>query len=114
METNNPIALTMNTRVNDIWIGLAKAQVDKVRNSIKDANYAYVTVVGWAKGRNDFKKKIASELKVLNFNFLRLEEAEKFKDRIARHEVSESVRQLADELRGGSEDIKFSTFHTFD
>jgi len=104
----------MNTRVNDIWIGLAKAQVDKTRNSIKDANYAYVTVVGRAKGRNDFKKKIASELAVLNFTLLRLEETEKFEDRIARHGINESVRQLADELRGGSEEIKFSTFHTYD
>jgi hypothetical protein len=104
----------MNTRVNDIWIGLAKVQVDKTHNSIKDANYAYVTVVGRAKGRSDFKRKIASELVVLKFNLLRLEEAEKFEDRIARHEVNESVRRLADELRGGNEDIKFSTFHTYD
>lgn len=104
----------MNTNQYDIWIGLANVQVDKIRSSIKDANYAYVTVIGRAKGRGDFRNKIARELCALNLNFLGLEELEKFEARLAHHEVNESVRRLVDELQDGGEDIKFSTFHTYD
>jgi hypothetical protein len=104
----------MSTNQYDIWIGLANVQADKIRSSIKDANYAYVTVVGRAKGRNDFRNKVARELCALHFNLLRLEEPEKFEARLAHHEVNESVRCLAGELQDGGEDIKFSTFHTYD
>jgi hypothetical protein len=104
----------MNTRTDDkeIWIGLANVRVDRSHNKITDADYAYVTVVGLARGESDFKQQIAQELSRLGFRLLKLEEAEKFKERVRNFEVENSIFKLTEELTS-DERVKFSTFHTY-
>jgi len=45
---------------------------------------------------------------------LRLQEAEKFSNRIQKFEVENSILKLAEELISGDIEVKFSTFHTYD
>lgn len=106
----------MNIRVNhsEIWIALANIQIDKNLSSIKDASYAYVTVIGLTKSKIDFRKKVAEELLRLNFRLLKLEEVEKFKERVVRYKVEKSIYELVQELLNSDAEIKFSTFHTYD
>lgn len=106
----------MNTRVEqaEIWIAMANVQVDKNNSSIKDAGYAYVNVLGLAKSKIDFRKNVANELSSLKLKLLRLENAERFKERVAKYKVEDSIHVLVKELLDGDAKIKFSTFHTYD
>jgi len=114
MEKNYQIVPTMNirNRHNEIWIALANISIDRDKSSIPDAEYAYVTVVGRAKGRLDFRKKVAKELSQLGFTLLRLEEADKFDNRVKEFGVTDAIVALTKELKG-SDEVKFSTFHTY-
>jgi altronate dehydratase len=116
MEKSHLIVPIMNTRVrhDEIWIATANIKIDQIRSSIKDANYGYVTVLGLAKGKIDFREKVAKALSLQHFMLLRLQEAEKFSNRIQKFEVENSILKLAEELISGDIEVKFSTFHTYD
>jgi hypothetical protein len=105
----------MNTQREEkaIWIALANVSIDRINSSIDSANYAYVTVVGIARQRMDFEEKIKIELDKLGFTLLDLEDVDRYDDRIRGFEVEEAITSLAKEL-STNEDIKFSTFHTYD
>ena len=105
----------MNIRVKQaqVWIAVGKIQIDRNVSSINNASYAYVTVVGLYKSRIDFRKKVAEELSRVNFKLLRLEGAERFIERVARYKVEESIHELVQEVLNSREEIKFSTFHTY-
>jgi hypothetical protein len=105
----------MNTQTEqkDIWIALANLSIDRINSSISDANYAYVTVVGRAKDKIDFEKKVANELSRQGFKLLGLEEVDKFESRIKEFKVEDAVTALAKDLNS-NEEVKFSIFHTYD
>jgi hypothetical protein len=61
----------------------------------------------------DFEEKIKKELYKLGFTLLTLEDVDRYEDRIKGFKVGEGVASLVKELNT-NEDIKFSTFHTYD
>lgn len=104
----------MNTRTEqkEIWIALANLSIDKINSGIRDADYAYVTVVGKAKGKMDLRRKVAKELSRMGFKLLRLEEVDKFERRLKEFKVEDDIIALAKDLNS-NEEVKFSTFHTY-
>ncbi len=107
MNINNKYCL-------EIWIGLAKVQTEKKQIEFKNAKNAYVNVLGLAKNKIDFKKRIKKELSILDFKLIRLEEPEIFSNRIVHHKIDKSLYRLAKELIDGDSKIRFSIFHTYD
>jgi len=106
----------MNTQAEykEIWIGLANIKIDRALSSIEDADYAYVTAVGLAKGKGNFKQRVAEKLSSLNFKLLKLEQAERLSERIKKFKIEDSILQLAQDIINSDEEVKFSTFHTYD
>jgi hypothetical protein len=113
-EKKYQIVPTMNIRTdhNEIWIALAKVKSVSSDNEIGISGYAYVTVVGLAKSKLGFRRGVAGELSRLNFKLLRLEDAEKFDDRVKKFKVDRIIHEIAGGL-SGDERVKFSTFHTY-
>ena len=105
----------MNTKIkyDQIWIALANIKIDPIRGNIKDAHFAYVTVLALAKDKIDFREKVAKSLSLQHFKLLRFEEAERFSKRIEKFEVEDSILKLAEDLINGGAEVKFSTFHTY-
>ncbi len=116
MEIKNLVVPIMNTQIKyeEIWIALANIEVDRIRSNIKNADYAYVTVLGLAKGKIDFRQRVAKALSLQYFRLLRLEEVERLINRIEKFEVESSILKLAEELLNDGTDVKFVTFHTYD
>jgi hypothetical protein len=106
--------MSIRNKHDEIWIALANIQIDQVRSSITDANYAYVTVLGLAKGESNFMQKVSEMLSLQHFKLLRLEEVERLSERIAKFELESSILALAEDIINGHAEVQFSTFHTYD
>jgi hypothetical protein len=97
-----------------IWIGLAKVHVDKKQADFKNWSNAYVNVLGLARGKADFRKKVKRALAQMNFTLRRLEDPETFARRISTYKIDQSLYRLAKDLLEDNDKIKFGTFHAYD
>jgi hypothetical protein len=115
MDKKYPIALTMNIRTDDdnIWIALAKVKSSASDNKLGPSGCAYVSVVGLAKTKLGFKRSVVEMLSRLNFKLLVLDDVEKLNERVKKFEVDTRLLELANGL-SHDENVKFSTFHSYD
>lgn len=120
MEKKYPIVPIMNFHnkyfLQPIWIGLAKVSAKNDVKSQLKANNAYVNVVGVAKSKLLFKKHVRDALeRNWGISLKRIEDVELLNDRLKKYDVDESILSLANSLRNDiHNNIKFSTFHTFE
>jgi hypothetical protein len=117
MGIKNQIVRIMNTHSKyclEVWIGLAKVQADSKQSVLKNANNAYVNVLGLARNRIEFKKIVGQALSDMNLRLNRLENSETFSKRITAYKVDKLLYRLAKELLEGNTRTKVSTFHTYE
>ncbi|HLY72045.1 MAG TPA: hypothetical protein VKR53_20065 [Puia sp.] len=105
--------MNINENPEEIWIGLAKVQSTKEMGVLENAKNAYVNVLGLARNKIEFRKKVKDELLKLELTLNRLEEIQIFKDRIKEYSVDKSIHNLAKKINNKNKKILFSTFHTF-
>lgn len=106
--------MSINKEMNKIiWIGLAKIESEKQSELLGFATKAYVTVLGRAENRKIFRSKVKDYFLNLNLQLLRLEEVEQLNSRIQHFTVEQKILDLAKQLHTGINDIKVSTFHTY-
>jgi altronate dehydratase len=104
---------TSNKYKLEVWIGLAKVNA-KNKNVFKNANNAYVNVIGLANNKNNFRERVKEELLQLNLSLTRLEDVEIFNNRVQSYRVDKVLYKLADELLKNGKWVKFSKFHTYE
>ncbi len=97
----------------EIWIGLVSVVPTERNTSLGDGTGgAYVNVLGFALGQEDFEDKVKFHCKALGFEPLEIEDAEPFAQRISQWEVANELHALAREVENTGE-FRFGTYHSF-
>ena len=98
---------------NNIWIGLVHVSSLPNNDLLGNAKGAYVNVLALANNPNDFTNKVKESIIDLGLDFIELEDAELFSERIENYEVQENIKILATEVIK-SKEVRFGDFHTYD
>jgi hypothetical protein len=94
------------------WIGLAHVfPLDS--DVLGPASGAYVNVVGFAKDKLSFRKKVKLELAKIGLQLKRLEAAEPFNNRLSKFRLGEEILELSNRIESGESAVAFSKFHTY-
>jgi hypothetical protein len=97
----------------ELWIGLAKVEQLTRNGVLGDADQAYTNALAVAQSRSAFRSKVRKALAELGLELKRLEDAETWDARTAKHTVDDELRKIAREA-GTNASVRFGTFHAFD
>jgi hypothetical protein len=70
-------------------------------------------VIGLARSKTDFRKKVKESLLEMNLNLIRIEGVELFSHRIQSYKVDKVLYKLVNDVMKNSQQIRFSTFHGY-
>lgn len=98
---------------SEVWIALVGV-VPKNGNALLDEKVggAYVNVLAYASGLEDFQERVKLELDRRDFQIIEIENPEPFRLRVKHYEVAKEIKVIARHVER-DKDIQFATFHTF-
>lgn len=100
------------SRYERVWIGLAEVIQRPRADVLLDRNLAYVNVLAFAHGEDEYRREATRVLNTLGFDLLSIADAESLSSRMENSGLSAPLLALAEQvLLTGSP--QFGTFHTW-
>lgn len=101
------------TKRKQLWIGLVEVRAPKPTDVLVDAKGAFVNLVTWASGIDEFKRNAELVLGKLGLSIIDIENLEPVSTRKQKAELDDEIEDMVSRAGGNPNAIIYGTFHTW-
>jgi hypothetical protein len=99
--------------MRQVWIGLVGVRKLAGCQILDETKGAFVNVLTVALSAQEFELKVQHWANELRLFVDEIEDAEPFEERIAKHEVTDELKELSDEAENRPNEVLFGAFHRY-
>jgi hypothetical protein len=105
--------LNSQTREKELWIGMVEVRPLNGSRTLGDAKGAFVNVVTWASGVEDYRRNADLVLGELGLFVVEIENPEPVSIRRTKAEIEEVIEEMITRAQDNPNAIIYGTFHTW-